>query len=209
MAGCCCWRPAGDREREADCATPAAPSSTLSLLLPLADAHQPSSEPTSPTSPMSPTSRASQDGLRSRDGLRTSFEAAARQLRETHSLRPEPPDIVLRHPEASGQRAVRVTTSVALGTDGVGRKCVNQYTKVGRLGRGSYGKVGLYISAEDGQHWAIKAYTRAAAGRRQTSRGASALLDALREVALLKLLDHANIVRLVEVRAAGVLLLVG
>jgi len=125
---------------------------------------------------------------------------AARQLRETHSLRPEPPDIVLRHPEASGRRAVRVTTSAALGTDAEGRKCVNQYAKVGKLGRGSYGKVGLYVSAEDGRLWAIKAYTRAAAGRRQTSRGASALVDALREVALLKLLDHESIVRMVEVR---------
>ncbi len=37
-----------------------------------------------------------------------------------------------------------------------GEKWVNSYVKVRNVGRGSYGKVALYMSAENGRHYAVK-----------------------------------------------------
>jgi serine/threonine protein kinase len=96
-----------------------------------------------------------------------------------------------------------VTTAAALGLDASGAKCVNQYAKVRKIGAGSYSKVVLHRSREDGALYAIKVLSRAALARRHVARGASALADAMREAQLLRLLSHPNIVRLEEVRSTA------
>jgi hypothetical protein len=137
-----------------------------------------------------------------RDSVRLSFERAAREisLREVHAPRPAGRALRLRHPSALRRPPARLTTAAALGVDADGAKCVNQYAKQRKLGAGSYSKVVLYRSREDGGLYALKVLSRAALSRRHVARGASALADALREAQLLRLLDHPNIVRLEEAR---------
>jgi hypothetical protein len=151
------------------------------------------------------------------------FAHARSMLRDVHSFRLGS-ELALRHTGESGgdalltppaapgplsgpspapapqKRAVKVTTCVALGTDASGAKCVNQYVKVRKLAQGSYGKVVLYTSREDGRPYALKVLSKAHLGRKHVGPGTTALADAMREVALLQVLDHPNIVRLVEVR---------
>ena len=157
------------------------------------------------------------------DSIHGTFAHARSMLRDVHSFRLGS-ELTLRHTGDGGgdlvltpsgatgphsapspvqppnKRAVRVTTCVALGTDVSGAKCVNQYVKVRKLAQGSYGKVVLYTSREDGKHYALKVLSKAHLGRKHVGPGTTALADAMREVALLQVLDHPNIVRLVEVR---------
>lgn len=156
------------------------------------------------------------------DSVHGTFAHARSMLRDIHSFRLGS-ELALRHTADGGgdglltladttgsspspapallpkKRPVRVTTCVALGTDASGAKCVNQYVKVKKLAQGSYGKVVLYTSREDGRLYAIKVLSKAHLGRKHVGPGTTALADAMREVALLQVLDHPNIVRLIEV----------
>jgi len=130
--------------------------------------------------------------------LRQSFDAALSSLKDVHRYRLCLPQLQLRHPEACG-RPPRLTGCVALGCDSAGRKCVNQYVRVRTLARGSYGKVVLHTSRKDGRPYALKVLSKSALARRHVSRGVSALADVYQEAALLGLLAHPRIVRLLEV----------
>ncbi|XP_076644036.1 uncharacterized protein LOC143354133 [Halictus rubicundus] len=85
---------------------------------------------------------------------------------------------------------------------------LNQYKLLDNIGQGSYGIVKLAYNEEDGTHYAMKIlskkklmkkagiFGRMAPGRKGA---ADPLAKVYREIALLKKLDHPNVVKLVEV----------
>ncbi|XP_051862434.1 calcium/calmodulin-dependent protein kinase kinase 1-like [Drosophila albomicans] len=82
---------------------------------------------------------------------------------------------------------------------------LNQYKLMDQIGQGSYGLVKLAYSEEDSTHYAMKILSkkrleRQAALMRRSPKQATSYLDRVyREIAVLKKLDHPNIVKLVEV----------
>ena len=82
---------------------------------------------------------------------------------------------------------------------------MNQYIVIKTMGRGAYGKVKLCLDSQTHELYAIKVVNHSRATRRPRalpgSRQAHSTLDAdvVQEIAVMKQLDHPNIVRLVEV----------
>ncbi|KAK9497919.1 hypothetical protein O3M35_003817 [Rhynocoris fuscipes] len=84
---------------------------------------------------------------------------------------------------------------------------LNQYKLLDSIGQGSYGLVKLAYNAEDNTHYAMKILSKkklfkkaGVFGRRNPKRKEINPLDKIyREIAVLKKLDHPNIVKLVEV----------
>ncbi|XP_035783007.1 calcium/calmodulin-dependent protein kinase kinase 1-like isoform X4 [Anopheles albimanus] len=82
---------------------------------------------------------------------------------------------------------------------------LNQYKLLDQIGQGSYGLVKLAYSEEDSTHYAMKILSKrkllrkAGLMRRGPKRGTSPLDRVYREIAVLKKLDHPNVVKLVEV----------
>lgn len=82
---------------------------------------------------------------------------------------------------------------------------LNQYKLMEQIGQGSYGLVKLAYSEEDSTHYAMKILSkkrllRQAGLIRRGPRKATSPLDRVyREIAVLKKLDHPNVVKLVEV----------
>eukprot|EP00099_Drosophila_melanogaster_P001204 NP_001036634.1 uncharacterized protein Dmel_CG17698, isoform D [Drosophila melanogaster] len=82
---------------------------------------------------------------------------------------------------------------------------LNQYRLMEQIGQGSYGLVKLAYSEEDSTHYAMKILSkkrllRQAGLMRRGPRKATSPLDRVyREIAVLKKLDHPNVVKLVEV----------
>ncbi|BBH04956.1 geminivirus rep interacting kinase 2 [Prunus dulcis] len=80
-----------------------------------------------------------------------------------------------------------------------GNKMVNEYVRECKIGAGSYGKVVLYRSLVDGQHYAIKAFHKSHLLKLRVAPSETAMTDVLREVHIMKMLHHPNIVNLIEV----------
>ena len=85
---------------------------------------------------------------------------------------------------------------------------MNQYIVIKTMGRGAYGKVKLCLDSQTHELYAIKVINHARAARRiraLPSRQPYSTLDAdvVQEIAVMKQLDHPNIVRLVEVIGEG------
>ncbi|XP_017849077.1 calcium/calmodulin-dependent protein kinase kinase 1 [Drosophila busckii] len=82
---------------------------------------------------------------------------------------------------------------------------LNQYKLMDKIGQGSYGLVKLAYSEEDSTHYAMKILSKkrlirqAALMRRGPKQTTSPLDRVYREIAVLKKLDHPNVVKLVEV----------
>jgi len=100
---------------------------------------------------------------------------------------------------------VHETREIRRATDRSGRRIVNQYTFLRKLGEGAYGKVKL---AEcNHRHYAIKIINKDRLRRQRefvvNPKGGmgvrNALQDILREIAIMKKLQHENVVRLHEV----------
>lgn len=94
---------------------------------------------------------------------------------------------------------VKETHNVVRSEDENGNKMVNEYVREYKIGSGSYGKVVLYRSQADGKHYAIKAFHKSHLLKLRVAPSETAMTDVLREVLIMKMLDHPNIVNLVEV----------
>ncbi|KAG2546473.1 serine/threonine-protein kinase GRIK1-like [Panicum virgatum] len=94
---------------------------------------------------------------------------------------------------------VKETNKVFRSEDENGNKMVNQYVHLGKIGSGSYGKVVLYRNVEDGKLYAVKVLNKPYMMKVRVVRSETAMTDVLREVSIMKMLNHPNIVNLVEV----------
>lgn len=82
-----------------------------------------------------------------------------------------------------------------------GRKIINQYIVLGELARGSYGKVKKVLDKDSPQKkiYAMKIIKRAKLMKKRLSKDKTAFDNVEREVAIMKKLQHQNVVRLIEV----------
>ncbi|KAK2987759.1 hypothetical protein RJ640_016354, partial [Escallonia rubra] len=94
---------------------------------------------------------------------------------------------------------VKETHKVTRTEDEDGNKMVNEYVRECKIGSGSYGKVVLYRSRVDGKHYAIKAFHKSHLLKQRVAPSETAMTDVLREVLIMKMLNHPNIVNLIEV----------
>ncbi|KAK9153448.1 hypothetical protein Sjap_000928 [Stephania japonica] len=94
---------------------------------------------------------------------------------------------------------VKETHQLIRTEDENGNKMINEYVRECRIGSGSYGKVVLYRSKSDGKHYAIKAFHKSHLLKMRVAPAETAMTDVLREVLIMKILDHPNIVNLIEV----------
>lgn len=94
---------------------------------------------------------------------------------------------------------VKETRKVTRSEDENGNKMVNEYVRECKIGSGSYGKVLLYRSVKDGKKYAIKVFHKSHLIRLRVAPSETAMTDVLREVSIMKMLDHPNIVNLIEV----------
>ncbi|KAJ4726017.1 Protein kinase [Melia azedarach] len=110
---------------------------------------------------------------------------------------------ILRLREQNGlicrQFPVKETNKLVRSEDENGTKMINEYVHERKIGAGSYGKVVLYRSSLDGKHYAIKAFHKSHLLKLRVAPSETAMTDVLREVLIMKMLDHPNIVNLIEV----------
>lgn len=96
------------------------------------------------------------------------------------------------------QIPVKETTLLRLSRNADGKKMINEYVRERKIGCGSYGKVVLYRSS-NGKPYAIKALLKSRLSRVRVSPLETAMTDVLREVSIMKRLEHPNIINLLEV----------
>ncbi|KAK4764845.1 hypothetical protein SAY86_025935 [Trapa natans] len=110
---------------------------------------------------------------------------------------------ILKRKEQDGficrQYPVKETRKLIRSEDENGNKTINEYVKVCKIGSGSYGKVVLYRSCVDDKHYAIKAFHKSYLLKTHVAPSETAMTDVLREVLIMKMLNHPNIVSLIEV----------
>ncbi|KAF4356433.1 hypothetical protein F8388_013298 [Cannabis sativa] len=97
------------------------------------------------------------------------------------------------------QCPVKETHRLVRAEDEYGNKTINEYVRECKIGAGSYGKVVLYRSRVDGKHYAIKAFHKSHLLKLRVAPSETAMTDVYREVLIMKMLNHPNIVNLVEV----------
>ncbi|KAJ6715771.1 SERINE/THREONINE KINASE FAMILY PROTEIN [Salix koriyanagi] len=97
------------------------------------------------------------------------------------------------------QSPVKETHLLVRSEDEDGNKMINEYVRQYKIGAGSYGKVVLYQSSIDGKLCAIKAFHKSHLLKLRVAPSETAMNDVLREVMIMKMLDHPNIVNLIEV----------
>ncbi|KAL8496682.1 hypothetical protein ACS0TY_020389 [Phlomoides rotata] len=105
----------------------------------------------------------------------------------------------LRHGFICREFPVKETSILLRSEDEHGYKTINEYVRERKIGAGSYGKVVLYRSRVDGNHYAIKAFHKSHLLKLRVAPSETAMTDVYREVLIMKVLSHPNIVNLVEV----------
>lgn len=105
----------------------------------------------------------------------------------------------------SSRRAVHFTHTVQFGKDKDGKKVINEYVILNSLGKGSYGKVNLGMNKQTEEMVAIKTINKALLSKtnrdsrgRPSSRAMGFIAPLQRELAILKKVNHPNIVNLIE-----------
>ncbi|KAH1219014.1 Serine/threonine-protein kinase GRIK1 [Glycine max] len=94
---------------------------------------------------------------------------------------------------------VKETCKLDRSEDENGNKMINGYVREYKIGSGSYGKVALYRSSVDGKHYAIKSFHKSQLQKLRVAPSETAMTDVLREVLIMKMVEHPNIVNLIEV----------
>ncbi|KAF7154227.1 hypothetical protein RHSIM_Rhsim01G0217700 [Rhododendron simsii] len=94
---------------------------------------------------------------------------------------------------------VKETHRLIRSEDENGNKMINEYVREFKIASGSYGKVVLYRSTVNGKQYAIKAFHKTHLSRLRVAPSETAMTDVLREVLIMKILEHPNIVNLIEV----------
>lgn len=119
---------------------------------------------------------------------------------QNHAKRSEE---IFREREQNGlicrQFPVKESNKLIRSEDENGTKMINEYVHVRKIGAGSYGKVVLYRSSLDGKHYAIKAFHKSHLSKLRVAPSETAMTDVRREVLIMKMLQHPNIVNLIEV----------
>ncbi|KAG0614010.1 hypothetical protein M758_6G144400 [Ceratodon purpureus] len=137
-----------------------------------------------------PPPNESENGSQEDGGKQTFEELRAAMRRANHGL-----PLVLPLLRAG----VKETSHEFRSQDADGNKMVNEYVWKGKIGTGSYGKVVLYQSQKDEKLYAIKIFHKSRLCKLRVSPTETAMTDVLREVAIMKRLDHPNIVKLHEI----------
>ncbi|XP_017984638.1 PREDICTED: serine/threonine-protein kinase GRIK1 isoform X2 [Theobroma cacao] len=94
---------------------------------------------------------------------------------------------------------VTETTSIKISKHVNGKKMINDFVKEQKISHGSYGKVVLYRNKNDGTPYAIKKICKSRLCKVRVTLSETAMTNVFREVSIMKMLDHPNIVNLVEV----------
>lgn len=94
---------------------------------------------------------------------------------------------------------VKETTCVQISMHANGKKMVNDFIKEQKISQGSYGKVVLYRNKNGGTPYAIKKMCKSRLCKVRMAQSETAMTNVLREVSIMKMLDHPNVVNLVEV----------
>eukprot|EP00268_Persea_americana_P062882 TRINITY_DN809_c0_g1_i15.p1 TRINITY_DN809_c0_g1~~TRINITY_DN809_c0_g1_i15.p1 ORF type:complete len:278 (+),score=53.21 TRINITY_DN809_c0_g1_i15:373-1206(+) len=110
----------------------------------------------------------------------------------------EPPPLIEKNRPICRGIPVKETTNLRRGQNAEGKKMINEYVREHKIGSGSYGKVVLYRSIS-GMPFAIKALSKSRLSRVRVAPAETAMTDVLREVSIMKRLEHQNIVNLIEV----------
>ncbi|KAL9658489.1 hypothetical protein ABK040_006029 [Willaertia magna] len=105
---------------------------------------------------------------------------------------------------SSGKREVCFTTTVKTGFDKDGKKMVNEYTVVRKLGKGVHGKVKLCVNKVNTSLCAMKIINKSLLNRLKKDKlgrpvKQSGMRKLLKEIAILKKVHHPNVVDLYEV----------
>lgn len=94
---------------------------------------------------------------------------------------------------------VKETTSVYYSKHANGKKMINEYVKERKISCRKYGKVVLYRNSNNGMLFAIKIFYKRGLRKVHITPSETAMSNVLREVSIMKMLEHPNIVNLVEV----------
>ncbi|XVE86118.1 hypothetical protein DITRI_Ditri18aG0010700 [Diplodiscus trichospermus] len=94
---------------------------------------------------------------------------------------------------------VKETTCIKISKHVNGKRMINDFVKEQKISQGSYGKVVLYREKNDGTPYAIKKICKSRLCKVRMTQSETAMTNVLREVSIMKILDHPNIVNLVEV----------
>ncbi|EFC42555.1 predicted protein [Naegleria gruberi] len=106
------------------------------------------------------------------------------------------------------KRQVHMTTTLSTGVDQDGKKTVNEYVVIKKIGRGMHGKVKLCKKSDTGELCALKIINKSILkdlkkkdklGRPVKDKDNSSLMILMKEVSILKKLHHPNVVELYEV----------
>ncbi|KAF8100446.1 hypothetical protein N665_0224s0029 [Sinapis alba] len=158
----------------------------------------------SPERPLKPDTHSSGTGSEVTSSSRSENEEGEEDEEEVEQKsRSKRSDEILKYRLDHGlicrQVPVKVTNQLIRGEDEDGNKMINEYVRECKIGSGSYGKVVLYRSSVDGQSYAIKAFHKSQLLRLRVAPSETAMSDVLREVMIMKILEHPNIVNLIEV----------
>lgn len=99
----------------------------------------------------------------------------------------------------NASRLSNVTKSVISRKEN-GKKKINQYIVVKTVGKGSFGKVKLVLNTdEENKAYAMKVLSKRKLKKIFVGKNRTAMQDVMQEIAIMKKLDHENVVRLYEV----------
>lgn len=91
-------------------------------------------------------------------------------------------------------------TKAKISVDSNGKMTVNQYVLIKKLGTGSFGKVKLFLNTENNQLYAIKIMKKKTLlKRRYGMKQGSMFEDVVREISIMRNLDHKNVLKLYEI----------